>query len=150
MGFVNEVDLGITLPESIVLQGSIKGNSTELSTNTTLTSTQGIAKLKGNFKNKNTIAYETSISVEDYKINELLNNPQFGALSLNLKSSGNGKTINTLDASLDATVSKFQLNDYAIKDLNLAGNIKNGTGKVISKYKDDNLNIKLDAFVVLD
>ncbi|WP_431133871.1 translocation/assembly module TamB domain-containing protein [Psychroserpens mesophilus] len=148
--FINETDLGVNLPNSIVLNGTISGNLKDFSTQTTLTTTQGTAILNGNLQNTNTMTYDASLTIEDYKINELLNDPQFGALSLNLKSQGSGKTINTLDASLDATVSKFQLNEYAIKDLNLNGNIKNGTGTVISKYKDDNLNINLDAFVVLD
>ncbi|MGB3608347.1 translocation/assembly module TamB domain-containing protein, partial [Psychroserpens sp.] len=148
--FVNETDLGVSLPAKVVLAGSLNGNPSNISATATLTTTQGIATIDGSFKNTDTIAYDVALSIEEYKINELLNNPQLGALSLSVTSQGSGTTINTLDATLDATVSKFQLNEYAIKDLNLKGNIKNGNGNVVSKYKDDNLNINLDAFVVLD
>nr|WP_321226917.1 translocation/assembly module TamB domain-containing protein [uncultured Psychroserpens sp.] len=148
--FINEEDLGISLPNDVKLVGRLNGNPQDISAKAKLTTTQGIATLDGNFKNSSIIAYDASITIEDYKVNELLSNPQFGALSLKLKSQGSGSTVNTLDATLDATVTKFQLNNYAIKDLKLNGNIKNGTGKIFSKYKDDNLNINLDAFVVLD
>ncbi|MDN3491168.1 translocation/assembly module TamB domain-containing protein [Winogradskyella bathintestinalis] len=148
--FVSENDLGVSLPQDIQLTGGLSGNLEDISGKAKLTTTQGIATVNGNFKNKEAIAYDATVTIEDYKVNELLNNPQFGELSLTLDSKGSGTTINTLDATLDATVSKFQLNNYAIKNLNLKGNIKNGTGNVVSKYKDDNLNINLDALVVLD
>ncbi|WP_256867451.1 translocation/assembly module TamB domain-containing protein [Winogradskyella forsetii] len=148
--FVSEKDLGVSLPNDVELRGNFNGSPTDISAKAKLTTTQGLATIDGNFKNENSITYDASITIEDYKVNELLNNPQFGELSLTIDSEGNGKTINTLDASLDATVSKFQLNNYAIKDLNIKGNLKDGRGNVISKYKDDNLNVNLDAFVVLD
>ena len=148
--FVNEKDLGVTLPDLLSLTGNVKGNPANISAKAIVTTTQGIAILDGSFKNANTIAYDAAITIEDYKINELLNDPQFGALSLHLKSNGSGKTINTLDATLDATISKFQLNNYSIENLNINGNIKNGTGKIVTTYKDENLNINLDALVVLD
>ncbi|TXE19296.1 translocation/assembly module TamB [Psychroserpens burtonensis] len=148
--FIDEKDLGINLPNDVKLSGSFSGNPQDISAKAKLTTTQGIATFDGSIKNSITIAYDASITIDDYKVSELLNNPQFGVLSLNIKSKGNGKTINTLDATLEATVSKFKLNNYHIKDLKIKGNIKNGTGKVLSKYKDENLNINLDAFVVLD
>ncbi len=148
--FFNEEELGISLPKDIELSGRISGSPNDLTTKAKLTTTQGVASVEGNFKNQNTIAYDAMVSIENYKVDELLNNPQFGGLSLTLKSEGSGKTINSLDATLDATISKFQLNDYAINDLKLNGSVKNGTGRVISKYKDDNLNLKLDGLVVLD
>lgn len=148
--FVNEKELGLSLPETIRVAGNLKGNPEDISTKAKLTTTQGIATIDGNFRNTTTISYNTALTINDYKIDELLNNPQFGALSLTLNSQGSGNTINTLDATLDATISKFGINNYTIKDLNINGNIKDGTGNILSKYKDENLNINLDAFLVLD
>jgi translocation and assembly module TamB len=148
--FVNETDLGVSLPEDIKLIGELTGNSQDITGNAKLISTQGIANIDGNFKNTDTIVYDAYVTIEDYKLNELLNNPQLGALSLSLNSKGSGKTINTLDATLDAIVSKFQLNNYAIKNLKINGKITDGTGHILSTYKDENLNTNLDALVVLD
>jgi len=148
--FVSEKDLGVSLPKNVKLAGHINGNLQDISTKAKLTTTQGIATVVGNFQNTSTISYDALVTIEDYKVNELFNNPQFGKLSLTLNSQGSGTTINTFNATLDATVNSFKLNNYAIKDLNLNGKIKNGTGHVLSKFKDENLNISMDALVILD
>lgn len=148
--FVSEEELGINVPETIKLTGQFNGTLEDISAKANLTTSQGIASIDGNFKNLEAIAYDVKLNIKDYRVNELLNNDQFGSLSLNITSQGSGTTINTLDATIDATVSEFQLNNYEIKDLNLRGDIKNGTGNIRSKYKDKNLNTNIDAFVVLD
>ena len=150
MKFIDEKEMGITFPKDVKLAGSANGQLDDISAKAKLTTTQGIASIEGTFKNKQTLVYNVDLSIEDYKIDELMNNPQFGSLTLSLKSQGSGTTINTMDASVDATIKKFQLNGYAINDLNINGDLKNGRGHVRSKYKDDNLNMNLDAVVVLD
>jgi translocation and assembly module TamB len=148
--FIDEKDLGISLPETIQLVANFSGNLQDISTKAKLISAQGNATLDGYYTNANTLSYEASVTVKNYKINELLNNPQFGALSMSIKSKGSGQNISTLDATLDAIVSEFQLNNYSIKDLNIKGTIKNGSGRILSKYRDENLNANLDAYVILD
>ncbi|MDN3723582.1 translocation/assembly module TamB domain-containing protein [Aequorivita sp. SDUM287046] len=148
--FVSEKDLGVNLPENVMLKGSAKGDIKDIYTNTTLTTSQGIATIDGHFKNDTQIAFDAEIEIKEYQLNELLQNEQLGALSLTLKTNGSGSTINTLDATLDANISSFQFNNYAIKDLAITGKIKNGEGDVVSKYKDENLNLDLTAEVVLD
>ncbi|WP_299102053.1 translocation/assembly module TamB domain-containing protein [uncultured Winogradskyella sp.] len=148
--FISEKDLGINVPKAIELTGTLNGSITNIETKTELISSQGNITIDARLKNENIITYNADVSIADYHINELLNDPQFGTLSLNLKSEGRGNDINTLNANLEATILEFQLNNYAIKNLDLNGKIKNGTGNIISKYKDENLNIDLDALVVLD
>ena len=148
--FVNEKDLGVKLPENITLAGNLKGNPENIISKAKLTTTQGIATIDGRFNNGKTMAFDAKLSVENYKLNDLLQNPQLGALNLELKTKGKGKNINTLDATLEATVSSFKYNNYQLKDLKLVGDIKNGVGKITSKYKDYNANIDLKANVVLD
>ncbi len=148
--FVNEEELGISLPENVKLSGVLNGSLDNIVAKATLNTSHGEATLDGNFKNQNTITYDAVVTVKDYQIDQLLNNPQLGDLSLTISSSGSGTTINTLDAKLDATISKFNLNNYAIEDLKINGSVKDGTGRFFSTYKDSNLNLNLDGFVVLD
>lgn len=148
--FVDEEQLGVSLPEDVKLLGNIKGTPNTIYADATLTTTQGVASIAGNFKNGKILEFDADLSIEDYKLNQLLQNEQLGALSLSLKANGKGATINNLDATIDATVSSFTYNNYDINDLKLAGDIKNGRGKVTSKYKDYNLNMDLYATVVLD
>ncbi|WP_435416363.1 translocation/assembly module TamB domain-containing protein [Polaribacter aestuariivivens] len=148
--FISEKELGIQLPENVLLTGNISGSLENISTKLKVETTQGIAKIEGNFNSSNTLSYDAVVEIDNYKVNELLNKPQFGELSFTLNSKGSGKTVNNLDATLEANVSKFTLNNYAIKDLVINGDIKNGEGKITSKYKDTNLNIALNGDVSLD
>lgn len=148
--FVDEKELGVHLPIDVKLAGNLKGNPNDIEAKATLTSSQGIASVEGYFKNGKTLEFDADLSIEDYKLNELLQNEQLGTLSLSLKGTGKGKTINDLDATVDATISEFKYNNYDIKDLSLHGDIIDGNGKVTSKYKDHNLNMDLYAVVVLD
>ncbi|PSG87366.1 translocation/assembly module TamB domain-containing protein [Aurantibacter aestuarii] len=148
--FVNEKELGISLPKNISIAGNLNGRLDNLMTNTKLSTSQGVATINGSFKNTNTIAFDAKISIEDYKLSELLQNNTLGNLSVTLDAKGNGKTINNLDANVEAVVSKFGYNNYAINDLKLTGAIRNGKGNVVSNYKDEAINLNLNADVLLD
>ncbi|KJJ38126.1 translocation/assembly module TamB domain-containing protein [Aequorivita vladivostokensis] len=148
--FINEKELGVSLPQNVSLKGSAEGNLEDIYAKAQLTTSQGIAIIDGHFKNDSQIAFDANIEIKEYQLNELLQNEQLGAISLNLKTEGSGSTINTLDATLDATISSFKFNNYAITDLEINGKIKNGEGEIVSDYKDENINLKLNADVVLD
>ncbi len=148
--FVSEKDLGVSLPRDVSLKGNAKGDLNDIYAKANLTTSQGIATIDGHFKNNSEISFDANIEIKDYKLNELLQNDQLGALSLTIKTNGSGNNINSLDAVLDANISSFQFNNYAIKDLAINGKIKNGKGDVVSKYKDQNLDLDLTAEVTLD
>lgn len=147
---VNEDELGVRLPNEFLLVGNVSGKLNNLKADAKLTTTQGVATVNGFFKNQGKICYDVDLKVDTYNVGQLLKNQQFGELSLTLSSSGKGKTINDLDAVVDLNISKFQLEKYTIKDLTINGNLKEGKGEISSKYKDENLNTTLDAFVELD
>ena len=148
--FLNEKELGVSLPQNIQITGNIKGKLDNITTQSKITTSQGIATVDGTFKNTDTITFDAKVKIEDYNLSELLQNETLGNLTLTIDTNGKGKTINTLDANIEAIISSFDYNKYAIKDLKLNGNIKDGKGKILSKYKDENLNLDLDALVVLD
>ena len=148
--FVSEKALGVQLPKNIHLSGYLKGSPNDLISKAKLTTSQGTAILDGRYKNKEAVAFNVTLSIEDYQLNELLQNPKLGKLNGVIKTQGKGKNINTLDASMVATVSSFKYNTYQIKDLTWKGDVKNGKGTVVSNYKDYNLDLALKANVVLD
>ena len=148
--FVATDSLSIQLPEKIRLNGSLQGSLVDLQTKTTLTSSQGIAKLDGRLKNGERLAFDAVLNIQNYKLGELLKNEKLGNLTLALETSGSGASLNTLDATIDGTVNSLSLNNYAIKDLAVSGTIKNDKGGFKSAYKDENLNVNLDGTVLLD
>ncbi|HLV14652.1 MAG TPA: translocation/assembly module TamB domain-containing protein [Xanthomarina sp.] len=148
--FVEEENLGINLPNDLELKGTAKVSLNDIIATATLTTSQGLAKVEGQFKNGKTIEFDADLEIEEYKLSELLKNEQLGNLNIKLKAHGKGDNINNLDATLDATVSSFKYNNYDISDLKLVGDIKNGSGTISSNYKDNNLNMTLDSQVILD
>ncbi|QDO93639.1 translocation/assembly module TamB [Formosa sediminum] len=148
--FIDEKTLGINLPEQVTLLAILKGNLNNLETTAKLNTSQGIANLNATYTDNDTLGFTSDLSIEDFKLNELLLNENLGALSLTVKASGSGKNINTLDANLDAMLSSFKLNSYEILNLPIHGDIKNGTGDINSNYKDKNINLELQTHVVLD
>lgn len=148
--FVSEEELGVELPEDVSLTGYAKGNLEDIYAKAELTTSQGIAVVEGHFKDAETIEFDADLEIKEYKLNELLQNERLGTLSLEVKTSGSGKSINDLNALLDANISSFQLGDYAIKDLAITSEIIDGKGDLLSKYKDENIDIDLDVGLVLD
>lgn len=148
--FVNEVDLGVSLPEDVELDGWIKGNLEDVNAKANLTTSQGIAVLEGNFINSSHIEFDANIEITEYKLNELLDNENLGALSLSVKAQGSGNDLNSLNATLDANISSFKLSGYAIKDWRIDGDIVHGEGDIYSAYKDENIDVDFNAEVALD
>lgn len=148
--FLSEDDLGVSLPNDVSLSGNAKGDLEDVYAKINLTTSQGIATVDGHFKNDSQISFDADLEIKEYKLNELLKNDQLGALSLSIKTSGSGNNINNLDATLEANISSFQFNNYAIKDLAINGQLKDGKGDVVSVYKDKNLELDFNADVVLD
>lgn len=148
--FVNEDELGVRLPDQFLLSGSLRGNSSAITTNSILKSSQGTASLEGDFEIGEPISFNADFAVNQYDLGNLLQNEKLGNITGNISAQGNGKTINTLDAIVDVTIDTLFYNDYKIQDLPINGTIKNGKGSLISSYKDQNLNIKLSSNVKLD
>ena len=148
--FVSEEDLGISLPTDVFLRGNAKGNPEDVFANLQLTTSQGIATVEGYFKNDSQISFDAELEIQEFRLNELLNNEALGTLNLNIKTQGSGNDINSLDATLDANISSFQFQDYAITDWAIKGKIKDGEGDVFSSYKDKNLDLDFHAEVFLD
>ncbi|RXG32527.1 translocation/assembly module TamB domain-containing protein [Leeuwenhoekiella marinoflava] len=148
--FLNEQELGVQLPENVQLAGSFKGNTTKIITKSKLTTTDGVVSLDGTAGFGETINFEGDVIATQIQLGTLMQNEMLGVLDMKLTATGSGSTLNDLNATLKATVDSLGFNDYLFKDLNLNGTFKNGEGNLVSAYKDDNLNMKLNASVILD
>lgn len=148
--FVKEENLGVQLPEDLELKGSLVGNMKDVKVDALLTTTQGLVQLDAFFKNDGLIEFGADLSIDDYKLNELLQNEKLGPISIKLKTQGDGTDINRLNVHLETEITSFKLENYEIKDLKLIGDIKDGQGSITSSYKDYNIDMNLDAAVTLD
>ncbi|MFD2828171.1 translocation/assembly module TamB domain-containing protein [Leeuwenhoekiella polynyae] len=148
--FLNEQELGVQLPKKVQLAGSLKGNMTKVITKSKLSTTEGAVRLNGTAGFGDAINFEGDVVATQIQLGNLIQNEMLGVLDMKLTATGSGSTLNDLDATLKATVDSLGFNDYTFKDLNLNGTFKNGEGNLASTYKDENLNMKLDASVSLD
>lgn len=147
---IKEEELGIKIPEKVSLTGKVQGSPEDITTDAFLRTSEGNIKLNGNLSSLEGLVYNANIEVEDLQLGNLLGNDQLGTLDLDLKTSGSGDNVNNLDASLEATISKFEFNNYIFENLKIEGELEDGGGLLTSSYKDENLNADLKAYVELD
>jgi translocation and assembly module TamB len=148
--FVNEEDMGISIPERISLKSNFKGALDDLDAVAVLTIPEGQIDLKASYMDKDEIAFNADVQVKQLQLGKLLKNDQLGELNLTLKTSGTGSDVNSLDADFETIIQSFAFNDYAINDLKIAGEIENGEGTIASAYKDQNLDVVFETFIQLD
>ncbi|MGB3590518.1 MAG: translocation/assembly module TamB domain-containing protein [Nonlabens sp.] len=148
--FVDEKSLGISLPETLQLTGSVNGGLENISTNALLNTSYGDVSLNGTFSNAGSIAFNAAAKTMSLDLGKMLDNPSLGQLDLTIDGKGSGTSLNNLDATLDTTVESFTYNNYEIKDLPIDASFKNGSGELNASYKDDNINARLQSNIVLD
>ncbi len=148
--FVDQQQLGINLPEEFTLTADVSGSTEAIDAEANLESSAGQFALDASYSGREGISFEADLDVSNLALGTILQNEQLGELNMKLNATGKGETINTLDATLDATVTSFMYNGYPIKDLRIAGEIEDGEGPVGIEYKDDNLNMSLESIVLLD
>ncbi|RFC53900.1 translocation/assembly module TamB domain-containing protein [Brumimicrobium aurantiacum] len=147
---IAEEELGIQLPQSIVLRSQLKGSLEDITTQTDLILPEGKVSLNGGFKNKNEISFDATLEVIDLAVGNILKNPEIGNIAFNMDVKGKGSTINTMNAELNSTFSKLELSGYDFSALELDGNLNSGKGTVNINYLDDNLDLAIDSKIELD
>lgn len=148
--FIEEDSLGISVPEKIRLIGSFNGTPDHLSADANLILPEAEISLNGSFKNTEQIAFDADLEINNLNLGELLQNEQFGEISLKLTTKGEGANLNALDADLESRISYFDFNGYRFKDIEIIGEITDGTGPIKLDYRDYNLNMEMLATVELD
>ena len=148
--FVDEDSLGVKLPEKFSLTANVSGNTEDIEAVANLDSSEGDIALDGSFSSSTGISFNADIEITDLALGNILQNEQLGNLNLTLEASGEGENMNELDAMLDANISSFYYNNYAIEDLRITGELTDGSGLITSDYEDENLNMELESFVILD
>ena len=148
--FTKDSSLPVILPDTLQLRGTAQGTLTSLKTNLQLNSSYGSVFLNGEFQFDPGIAVDAKINVNDLELDQLLQNPQLGPLSLKAEAKASGATLNELDATFSSRVQEVNFNRYRFTDFNIEGELENGSGTISMNYQDENLNMNLASYVVLD
>lgn len=148
--FVEEKNLGIRLPEDLEIQGNASGKLDALSAFVQLDTELGQVILDGKYKNIGQLEFDADLKVKDLQLGEIIDNPQIGSLSFQIQASGQGESLNTLNASLNSTFEKLDIygNDYA--GLALEGQLESGAGELKMWMKEEYLDFELLTKLDLD
>ncbi|QCX02037.1 translocation/assembly module TamB [Aggregatimonas sangjinii] len=148
--FVSEADLGISIPQDIVMEATAKGSQNAMNVNASLKIPEGFAMLTGNYSKYEKIAFEGNLKVDSLRLDKLLQNDELGPVSFVIDASGSGADLNSLNASLQSNFTQLQFKGYDFSNLVLDGEIVSGVGDINLKFKDSNLNLNAKTRVNLD
>ncbi len=148
--FVATQDLGISVPTTFKINGSLSGGTSWVKPDLNLSIPEGTAQLNALVDFGNTIRFNGALTVDSLQMDQLLQNNQLGRVSMRLEGSGSGTGLSTLYAEVAGTVTQFEYGGYGYSNLELSGTMENGTGNVKARINDPNLNMKADVDLVLD
>lgn len=143
--FVLEKDLGISIPKTMTIEGSISGSTTNFRTNMLLQIPEGQASVAGSLAFGESIGFQGEVEMDSVQLGKLLKNGQLGRISLRMEGSGYGTSLEDLDAHINGTISQFELNGYNYGDILIEGGLEDGSGTITANIKDPNLNMNVDT-----
>ncbi len=150
MQFVNEDSLGISIPETILVEASAKGSVDDMAADVLLKIPEGTVQLTGNYANRQSIAFDGILKVDSLRLDKILKNEQLGGISFTIDAKGSGNDVSTLNATLNSDFRQLTFKGYDFSNLVLEGDIVDGKGDVNLNFKDANLDFKTNAKIDLD
>src|SRR5690606_11557172 len=146
--FVDEQSMGIQLPEALNLRSTVRGSLDDLVANLDLKTTLGNINLDGGFQNRETIAFDAELRVQDLQLGALLRMPELDTASFQIRATGSGTDIYSLNAELSSAFDRLNLYGGDYSGLNLEGKLVEGAGDVrmwiTEEFLDFDLLTKLD------
>lgn len=148
--FINESDYGVQFPDKINLDASAKGKLDDLMANMDLNTNLGTIQLEANYLNRDQIAFDLDLQLNEIQLGTLLNNPDFKDLTLGLQAHGSGPSLNTLDASIESNFEQLGLYGSDFSGLKLSGEITDGKGGLNMNLNSEYLDFDLTSTIELD
>ncbi|MFL5753269.1 MAG: translocation/assembly module TamB domain-containing protein [Bacteroidia bacterium] len=87
------------------------------------------------------LAYHGKVRTENFRLGELLGNPEIGALTLDAKVKGKGVDLETLEANLEGHIASVVIRGYAYKNIVLTGDFKNKLFNGKFESRDENADL---------
>lgn len=148
--FISEEELGLVLPDSLQLLGSLSGGLEGGVTDIQLNSTEGNVSLAGNFLYSDAIKYAVDLQTEKLNIGGIIGDQKLAPITVSLKSMGAGNSLNTMTASLTSSFDSLVYAGYDLSPLKLNGQITSGVGDLNLVFKDDNVDLNTVVEMQLD
>ncbi len=111
-----------------LLAGEFTGYLDDFYTRIKLISVLGEVDLDMNLKlpqGKNSYIYDGMVNTNNFDLGKVINDPQFGRVSADLKVKGEGINPSRMNTSLSGRFSRFDFYDYPYRNISLDGTLKN-------------------------
>lgn len=102
--------------------------------------------LENNAKNA---IYFANLNLDNFKLNTLLDNPDFGETTMKINVDGEGFDWNSLKVKLDANIEEFRYKDYIYTDVVSNGSIQKDRYSGHLLVEDSNLSLSFNGLVDL-
>jgi hypothetical protein len=136
---------GITIPESVDLNGTISGNAGRLNTNLNISTSLGFAGITGSFSNLMDPAattYNARVRATRLRIGTIIQNQQVGSFTGTMTVNGRGLTPETMRTSFTGYVNSFGFNNYAYSNVSMKGTLNKTVFDVDVNSMDPNAHMK--------
>ncbi len=132
--------------KSINFKGNYNGYYNNFTTKGTMQTTLGnvISNLHLNFENK-IPSYDGYVKTDKLQLGELIKQNTMGALTMDGTIKGAGFDMQNLNATVNATVADFYINNYNYKDIRIDGNVSKRKFEGKLKSNDPNLALNFDG-----
>lgn len=138
----------ITFPSQFNLSGKVKGTEQHLAANLLLNTTLGTATVNGWVRNpadSNRIQYDAALTTQSFDLQQLLQQPDLGLLTMKVQVKGTGYRPQTMDATVDGTIAAAAYKGYTYRDFKLQGSIAQQRFTVNAGIQNEPIHFQLDA-----
>lgn len=138
----------INLPQSIDLDGTLRGNSGTLATNMNLRTSAGSAAINGRFSNldnPNTARYDATLRTAGLRLGSILRNPQLGTLTARFSANGTGLTPQAIRTTFSANIAAAGYNGYTYRNISMKGSLREQEFTASFNSRDANAAFALKA-----
>jgi hypothetical protein len=128
---------GVTVPQSVDINGTVSGNAARLATNLNINTSMGFAAVNGTFANltnPSAASYNARVRTGGLQIGRLIGNNQLGSITASMSVNGRGLTPATMNTTFNGYVNSFGFNRYNYRNVAL-----NGT------YRQSNLDARINS-----
>lgn len=151
--------LGDTIPQPLQAlgqshyRGTIAGSLTDFELDGALRTQAGTAlhDVEIQFSDKyDNAAYKGQLQLDAVALDQVLDNPELGRLSLDVEGEGRGLTLDSLEATLDGAITQLEAYGYAYQGLSLDGRIEARSFQGRLDVQDPNLQFHFEGLANLE
>lgn len=138
----------VSLPESIDLDGTLRGNMGRLATHMNLRTSAGSAAIRGSFANITDpvrAQYNATVRTAGLRLGQILRNPQLGTLTATFAANGRGLDPKTIRTNFTGNISAAGFNGYTYRNISMKGNLSGQEFAATLNSRDANAAFSLDA-----